>query len=116
MPNKDTEYISIYKEYVRKLIASDGNNPAEYNCTYQRIDEQREEYKIGFLWPTADGGTHECGYWPRLPNIEEEPSGIIYKYISTDGENTYLINVFSPKWFNRVLIVRFVRDSMLCAV
>lgn len=111
MPNKDKEYINIYKRYVKTLILSDGNNPDMYACNVERIEEQSENYGIGFLWPTADNDEHECGYWPRLPNIEEEPSGIIYKYISSDN-SSYLINVFSPKWDGRVLIVRFTRVNL----
>lgn len=113
MSNEYIKYINIYKEYVKGLIINDGGNPANFKCTLQRIDKQGADYKIGFMWPTADGD--ECGYWPRLPSIKEEPSGIIYAPRRNEGGRTYIVNVFSHKWPNRVLIVRFDYFDILSA-
>lgn len=107
------KYLDIYENYVKDLIRLDGKNPTCYVCSTKTIQDQRDNYVVGNLWPRCSPGSEECGLWPRLPSLDNDPEGIIYVKIE---RSCYLINVFNPKWEGRVMAIVYRRSTLLDAV
>lgn len=107
------KYFDIYENYVKDLIRLDGDNPAFYSCSTKTIQAQIDNYVIGSLWPRCSPGSEECGLWPRMPSLDNDPDGVIYAHID---DSRYLINVFNPKWEGKVMAIAYKRDTLLDAV
>lgn len=107
------KYFDIYENYVEDLIRLDGNNPICYVCSTRTIQDQMDNYVIGSLWPRCSPGSEECGLWPRMPSLDNDPDGVIYAHIE---RGRYLINVFNPKWEGKVMAIVYKRGTFLDAV
>lgn len=107
------KYLDIYENYVEDLIRLDGNNPNRYVRSTRTIQYQPDNYVVGSLWPRCRPGSEECGLWPRMPSLDNDPDGIIYAHIDS---GRYLINVFHPKWEGEVMIIAYKRNTFLDAV
>lgn len=106
------KYFDIYEKYVEDLIRLDGKNPACYVRSTRDIQDQGDNYVIGNLWPRCSPGSEECGLWPRLPSLDNDPDGIIYAMVE---RSRYVINVFNPKWEGRVMVIVYRRSTLLDA-
>lgn len=107
------KYFDIYENYVEDLIRLDGNNPICYVRSTRTIQNQMDNYVIGSLWPRCRPGSGECGSWPRMPSLDNDPDGVIYAHIGIDY---YTINVFNPKLEGKVMIISYKRGTFLDAV
>lgn len=107
------KYFDIYENYVEDLIRLDGKNSTRYVCSTRTIKDQIDNYVVGNLWPRCSPGSEECGLWPRMPSLDNDPDGIIYAHIDSDR---YLINVFHPKWEGKVMVILYKRSIFLDAV
>ena len=107
------KYFDIYENYVEDLIRLNGNNPICYMSSTRTIQDQLDNYVIGSLWPRCRPSSGECGSWPRMPSLDNDPDGIIYAHIE---RGHYLINVFHSKWEGKVMIIEYKRGTFLDAV
>ena len=107
------KYLDIYENYVEDLIRLDGNNPNRYVRSARTIQDQIDNYVVGSLWHRCSPGSEECGLWPRMPSLDNDPDGVIYAHIGIDY---YTINVFNPKWEGKVMIISYKRGTFLDAV
>lgn len=106
------KYLDIYENYIKDLIRLTGKNPDCYVRSERDIQDQSDNYVVGNLWPRCRPGSEECGLWPRLPSLDDDPDGIIYAMVA---RSRYVINIFNPKWEGRVMVIVYRRSSSLDA-
>lgn len=107
------KYFDIYENYIEDLIRLDGKNPICYVRSIRTIQDQMDNYVVSSLWPRCRPGSEECGSWPRMPSLDNDPDRVIYAHIGIDY---YAINVFNPKWEGKVMIISYKRGTFLDAV
>lgn len=98
------KYLDIYENYIKDLIRLNGDNLNVYHCSTKTIKKQNDNYVIGNLWPRVNANSEECEQWPRVPNLDDEPDGLVYLCVYGLG---YTINVFHPKWSDSVMIIGY---------
>lgn len=109
LSKKNTELISVYKNYAKDIIKSTGCSVRDYRLVQEGVEGLRNGVRTGYGHPIVENNA--VTYWQRIPSLEFDKDSYVYLYCCDyDLPVAYryvIINAITNEEKPRLIIVRY---------